>query len=278
MSDWDILGTVKQDIQGTSWIHWTGTSLGRLGDKYLAAGDLICNKIADKITIVSKKSSVEKSKKSHSEDELEVPKKRYRYAEERQQIIDKLGQYNNMIMKYQKITSLLDNASNQSSKFRTKNQVEINDESKVGYTTGSDINFKAISLRSSLCYYADAYILFKGTIIITGAEDNAAARQADERNKGVIFKNSVPFTKSISKVNDTEINNARDIDIVVEMYNLIEYCDNYSKTSGSFWHRYKDGPSDNLVNSESFKSKVKIIGSTPAGGKTKDVKIIVLLK
>ena len=62
------------------------------------------------------------------------------------------------------------------------------------------------------------------------------------------------------------------------MYNLIEYCGNYSKTSGSFWQRYKDGPSDNLVNSESFKSKVKIIGSTPAGGKTKDVKIIVLLK
>ena len=135
-----------------------------------------------------------------------------------------------------------------------------------------------MSLRSSLCYYADAYILFKGTITITGAEDNVAARQADERNKGVIFKNSVPFTKSISKVNDTEIDNARDIDIVMAMYNLIEYCDNYSKTSGSLWQYYKDGPSDNLADSESFKSKVKIIGSTPAGGNTKDVKIIVPLK
>ena len=135
-----------------------------------------------------------------------------------------------------------------------------------------------MSLRSSLCYYADAYILFKGTITITGAEDNLAARQADQRNKGVIFKNSVPFTKSISKVNDTEIDNARDIDIVMEMYNLIEYCDNYSKTSGSLWQYYKDGPSDNLADSESFKSKVKIIGSTPAGGNTKDVKIIVPLK
>ena len=181
-------------------------------------------------------------------------------------------------MKYQKITSLLDNASNQPSKFRTKSQVEINDESRVGYTTGSDIKFKTMSLRSSLCYYADAYILFKGTITITGAEDNVAARQADERNKGVIFKNSVPFTKSISKVNDTEIDNARDIDIVMAMYNLIEYCDNYSKTSGSLWQYYKDGPSDNLADSESFKSKVKIIGSTPAGGKTKDVKIVVSLK
>ena len=181
-------------------------------------------------------------------------------------------------MKYQKITSLLDNASNQPSKFRTKSQVEINDESRVGYTTGSDIKFKTMSLRSSLCYYADAYILFQGTITITGAEDNVAARQADQRNKGVIFKNSVPFTKSISKVNDTEIDNARDIDIVMEMYNLIEYCDNYSKTSGSLWQYYKDGPSDNLADSESFKSKVKIIGSTPAGGNTKDVKIIVPLK
>ena len=181
-------------------------------------------------------------------------------------------------MKYQKITSLLDNASNQPSKFRTKSQVEINDESRVGYTTGSDIKFKTMSLRSSLCYYADAYILFKGTITITGAEDNVAARQADERNKGVIFKNSVPFTKSISKVNDTEIDNARDIDIVMAMYNLIEYYDNYSKTFGSLWQYYKDGPSDNLADSESFKSKVKIIGSTPAGGNTKDVKIIVPLK
>ena len=62
------------------------------------------------------------------------------------------------------------------------------------------------------------------------------------------------------------------------MYNLIEYSDNYSKTSGSLWQYYKDEPNDNLANSESFKSKVKITGSTPAGGNTKDVKIIVPLK
>ena len=62
------------------------------------------------------------------------------------------------------------------------------------------------------------------------------------------------------------------------MYSLLEYCDNYSKTSGSLWQYYKDEPSDNLANSESFKSKVKIIGSTPAGGNTKDVKIIVPLE
>ena len=62
------------------------------------------------------------------------------------------------------------------------------------------------------------------------------------------------------------------------MYNLIEYSDNYSKTSGSLWQYYKDEPNDNLADSESFKSKVKITGSTPAAGNTKDVKIIVPLQ
>ena len=90
-------------------------------------------------------------------------------------------------------------------------------------------------LRSNLCDYADAYILVKGRIAITGEEDNAAARQADERDKGVTFKNCAPFTKCISRINNTDINNAKDIDIVMPMYNLVEYSDNYSKTSGSLW-------------------------------------------
>ena len=75
------------------------------------------------------------------------------------------------------MANLLDNASNQSSKFRTKNLVEINDESRGGYTTGSNIKFKTTMLKSSSCDYADAYILVKGTIAITGAGDDAAARQ-----------------------------------------------------------------------------------------------------
>ena len=114
-------------------------------------------------------------------------------------------------MEYQKIANLLDNTSNQPSKFRTKNWVEINDESRGGCTTSSDIKFKTTMLKSSLCDYADAYILVKGTITITGAGDDAAARRADERNKGVIFKNCVPFTKCISEINDTEIDNAQDL-------------------------------------------------------------------
>ena len=180
-------------------------------------------------------------------------------------------------MEFQKIANLLDNASNQPSKFRTRNWVEINDQSRGTYA-GNSVKFKTTILRSNLCDYADAYILVKGIITITGRENDVAARKADERNKGVIFKNCAPFTKCINRINNTEIDNAKDIDIVMPMYNLIEYSDNYSKTSGSLWQYYKDDPNDNITQSESFKSKIKITGKTPAAGNTKDVEIIVPLK
>ena len=137
-------------------------------------------------------------------------------------------------MEFQKIANLLDNASNQPSIFREKNWVEINDGSRGTYT-GNSIKFKSTMLRSNLCGYAAAYILVNGRIKTTGAGTDAATRQADEINKGVRFKNCAPFTKCISKINNTEIDNAKDIDIVMPMYNLIEYSDNYSKTSGSLW-------------------------------------------
>ena len=133
-------------------------------------------------------------------------------------------------------------------------------------------------LRFNLCDYADAYVLVKGTITITGTGDDDAAKRLDERNKGVIFKNCAPFSKCISGINNTDIDNAQDIDIVIPMYNLIEYSDNYSKTSGSLWQYYKDHPNYNITGSESFKSKIKITGKTPAAGNTKDVEIIVPLK
>ena len=137
-------------------------------------------------------------------------------------------------MEYKKISILLDdNKSYQPSKFRTKNWVEINDESRGTYNVNSQIKFETTMLKSSLCDYSDAYILVKGTITITGAGDNAAARQADERDKGVVFKNCAPFTNCISEINNTQVDNAKDIDIVLPMYNLIEYSDNYAKTSGS---------------------------------------------
>ena len=131
-------------------------------------------------------------------------------------------------MEYQKIANLIDDASNQPSKFRTKNWVEINDKSR-------------------------------GT-------DNAA------------FKNRAAFTNCISEINDTQIDYAKDIDIVMPMYNLIEYSDNYLKTPGSLWQYYRDEPNDNLANSKPFKSKIKTTGKTPAAGNEKDVEIMVPLK
>ena len=95
-------------------------------------------------------------------------------------------------------------------------------------------------LRSNLCDYADSYILVKGTITITGAGANAGERHAEERAKGVTFKNCAPFTKCISRINNTDVDNAHDTDIVMPMYNLTEYSDNYSKSSGSLWQYYKD--------------------------------------
>ena len=114
------------------------------------------------------------------------------------------------------------------------------------------------------------YLLWEQTI--TWAGNNDAAKQLDERNKGVIFKNCARFTKCISRINSTQTDNAPDIDIVMPMYNLIEYSDNFLKTSGSLWQYYKDDPNDNMTESESFKYKIKITGKTPAGGNTKDVK------
>ena len=139
-------------------------------------------------------------------------------------------------MEYQKIANLLDdNKSNQPSKFRTKNWIEINDESRGAYNVNSQIKFKTTMSKSNLCDYSDAYILVKGTITITGAGDDAAARQADEGDKGVVFKNCAPFTNCIGEINNTQVDNVKDIDIVMPMYNLIEYSDNYMKTSGSLW-------------------------------------------
>ena len=91
-------------------------------------------------------------------------------------------------MEYQNIANLIDGASNQPSKFKTKNWVEINDESRGTYNVNSQIKFKITMLKSSLCGYSDAYILVKGKITITGAGDGAT-KQTDERGKGVEFKN-----------------------------------------------------------------------------------------
>ena len=141
-------------------------------------------------------------------------------------------------MEHQKIANLIDrDASSEPSKFRTKNWVEINDESRGTYNVNSQIKFKTTMLKSSLCDYSDSYILVKETITV----NNTAAADADANNTNekVIFKNCAPFTNSISEINNTQVDNAKDIDTVTPMYNLIEYSDNYSKTSGSLWQFLK---------------------------------------
>ena len=112
-------------------------------------------------------------------------------------------------------------------------------------------------LKSSLYDYNDAYILVKGTISVNNTA--AACAALSNNDKKVIFKNCTPFTNCISEINNTQIDNAKDIDIVMPMYNLIEYSDNYAKTSGRLWQYCKDIP------------------TRDANG-TKDVEIMVLLK
>ena len=170
---------------------------------------------------------------------------------------------------------MIDDAPNQPSKFKTKNWVEINYESRGTCNINSQIKFKTTMLKSSLCHYSDAYILVKGTITV----NNTAAADADANNtnKKVIFKNFAPFTNCISEINNTQVDNSKDLDIVMPMYNLIEYSDNYSKSSGSLWQYCKDTPkvdnnnaivnfSDNNVTG-SFNFKVKITGQTGDAGK-----------
>ena len=142
-------------------------------------------------------------------------------------------------MEYQKIANLIDdNTLNQPSKFRTRNWIEINDESRGAYNVNSQIKFKTTMLKSSLCDYSDAYILVKGTITVNNTAAQSAA--ANNTNKKVIFKSFAPFTNCISEINNMQLGNAKDIDIVMPMYNLIEYSDNYAKTTGSLWQYCKD--------------------------------------
>ena len=117
-------------------------------------------------------------------------------------------------MEYQKMMNLLDDTTDQPSKFRTRDWVEINDESK-GIYDNSNITFKA-------------FILVKGTITVSNAA--AADAAVNNTNKKVIFKNYAPFTDCIAEINDTQIDDGQKIDVVMPVYNLIDYSDAYSKT------------------------------------------------
>ena len=141
-------------------------------------------------------------------------------------------------------------------------------------------------LRSSLCDYSDAYILFEGTV--TAANSAAAEAAVNNANRNVIFKNCAPFISCISRINNTEIYDAKYLDLVMPMYNLIEYNDKYSKTSGILWQYCRDVPALNddgeftdfteaNATTEPFNHKVKLIGQTGNNG-TKNVEIMVPLK
>ena len=121
-------------------------------------------------------------------------------------------------------------------------------------------------LRSNLCDYSDAYILVNGTITVTGNHPR------DRQNRPLILKNNAPFISCITRINGELIEDNDDLDIVMPMYNFLEYSKNYRKTLGSLYNYYRDELSDDIdndnfgnikvVNSKAFKYKNKIIGNT----------------
>ena len=146
-------------------------------------------------------------------------------------------------MEYQKIANFLNDESiKKPSKFKTRNWAEINDEARSTYSPNKQVKFKTSILTSSLCDYGDAYVLVKGNITVNNTNTNNNAGAVNNTNKKAIFKNCVPFTNCISKINNTQKDSAEYNDIVMPMYNLIKYSDNYSKTSGSLWQYCKDIP------------------------------------
>ena len=178
-------------------------------------------------------------------------------------------------MEHDKSNNLLlseDNESKQLSKFVTREYVEANSLSNT-YNENKSIRFKTPMLRSNLCDYSDAYILVKGTIPVTApGVNNNVDNIRDKRNRPLILKNNAPFVSCITRINGELIEDADDLDIVMSMYNLLEHSKNYRKTIGSLYNYYRDELSNdaddnnfdniNVVNSNTFKYKNKIIGNT----------------
>ena len=171
-------------------------------------------------------------------------------------------------MEYDKVNNLLGSQSENLSKFVTREYVRVNSLSNM-YNENKSIRFKTSMLRSDLCDYADGYILVSGTITVAGNHPR------DRQNKPLILKNNAPFVSCITKINNELIEDAEDLDIVMSMYNLLEYSKNYRKTIGSLFNYYRDeliyiendvniNNFDNriVVNSEAFKCKNKIFGNT----------------
>ena len=175
-------------------------------------------------------------------------------------------------METQKIVNLVNSSENEYSKFTTKRLYVIDSEPKGIYSHENPIKFLTRSLESSLCDYFDAYVLVTGNIVVVGADNNTK----------VAFKNCAPFRECRTEINETFVDNGEFIIIAMPMYNLIEYSDNYSDTSGSLWQFKRDEIEGNVDltvddnhipnNSSSFKYKSSFI--TNRNG----VKIAVPLK
>ena len=191
-------------------------------------------------------------------------------------------------------------------KFVTKKWIKVYDHSQGNYNPNKELRIKTSLLRSDLCDFSDAYIVVKGTITVTKktftandfeAPNNTAAivtatNTANDNafgEKKLVFKNSAPFINCISKINGVKIDNAEDLDVVMPMYNLLEYSKNYKKTTGSLWNCYRDEPSstigannitNSILNSESFDYKASFMENVVAHDNlTKnDVKVVVPLK
>ena len=163
-------------------------------------------------------------------------------------------------MEFQKIINLLDITPDDKDlpRYVTKKWIEVYDQSEKNYSVNKEIRIKTPMLRSDLCDFSDAHIVVKGGITLEG-ETNV-----NKRNKNLTFKNNAPFLSCISKINGIKIDNAEALDVVMPMYNLLGYSNNYRKTTGSLWNYYRDQPSDPLsTNSESFKYKTSIVGKAP---------------
>ena len=157
-------------------------------------------------------------------------------------------------METQKIINLLNDSSNEESKFATKNWYVIDIQTTKGkYKQGDTIKFETETIKSSLCDYSDAFILVTGNITVAANNDTDVA-----------FKNCAPFSTCTTKINDIFVDEANHIYIAMPMYNLIEYSDNYSDTSGSLWQFKRDEvPAGNvdltIDNSQSFKYKAVLV-------------------
>ena len=140
--------------------------------------------------------------------------------EKREQIIKDLKLFSllewKMEMEYDKINNLLDSESKNLSKFVTREYVRVNSLSNT-YNENESVRFKTPMLRSDLCDYADAYILVNGTITVVGIQPRG------RQNRPLILKNNAPFVSCIRRINNELIEDVDHLDIVMPMYNLLEY-------------------------------------------------------